>query len=91
MKSNVEVVHLWPAVEAPASELPVSLDQLSEPEAQGCRLPRVPFPGKRDPSIVHGVKQDPQVIAHHNGAFNGQLHVRQVIAYCKNVTVAVIC
>ena len=80
----LDIVHLWPAMEAPTSELSISLDQLSEPEAEGGRLPREPLPGERNSGVVHRVEQDPQVIAHHDRTFDGELHVGQVIAYCKN-------
>ena len=85
-----DIVHLWPAMEAPTSELSISLDQLSEPEAEGGRLPREPLPGERNSGVVHRVEQDPQVIAHHDRTFDGELHVGQVIAYCKNAKFAVI-
>lgn len=71
-------------MEAPSPELSVSLDQLSEPEAEGRGLPREPLPGGRNSGVVHWVQQDPQVVAHHDGAFDGELHVRQVVANWKD-------
>jgi hypothetical protein len=57
------------------------------PESEGSRLPRALLPGEGDPGVVHGVEQDPEVVAHHDSALDGQLHVRQIVAYCKNAKI----
>jgi len=50
------------------------------PESQCGRLPGEPFPGEGDSGVVHRVEQQPEVVAHHDGALDRQLHVRQIVA-----------
>ncbi len=46
-------------METPTPELAVPLDELSEPEAEGGRLPRAPLPRRWHPRIVHRVEEEP--------------------------------
>lgn len=68
---------VWPSGTDPAAELLVSLQQLTEPEAQRGRRPAEPQPQARNPSIKHAVESVAQILRHDDGACS----VRQIMSY----------
>lgn len=64
-------------LKTPGVELGIPLDQVSEPETKGRRLPRDLLPTLRHPGIIDVVEGIPEVLAHDDGAVDSQLEVLQ--------------
>ena len=74
----------WSSVEEPRAELVVAVQEVSEPESEGGRLPGNPPPRVGNTRIIHVVQGIAQVLRHDDGTVDGQFQVSQSAAHFRD-------